>query len=50
MPNGAGTDVTLTYDWSATPQKFRDEIGNLPPFEMQFLKDSLGALDRSVLS
>jgi hypothetical protein len=49
-PNGAGTDVTLTYDWSATPQKFRDEIGNPPPFELQFLEDSLGALDRCVVS
>ena len=50
VPNGAGTDVTLTYDWSATPQKFRDEVGNPPPFEVQFLEDSLGALARSVTS
>jgi hypothetical protein len=50
VPNGAGTDVTLTYDWSATPQKFRDEVGNPPPFEKQFLKDSLAALDRTVTS
>jgi len=50
LPNGADTDVTLTYDWSATPQKFRDEVGNPPPFEVQFLDDSLGALDRSVTS
>ena len=48
VPNGAGTDVTLTYDWSATPQKFRDEVGNPPPFEKQFLDDSLAALDRTV--
>jgi hypothetical protein len=48
VPNGADTDVSLTYDWSATPQKFRDEVGNLPPFELQFLEDSLAALDRSV--
>ena len=25
-PNGAGTDVTLTYDWSETVQDFRDTI------------------------
>ena len=50
VPNGAGTDVTLTYDWSATPQKFRDEVGNPPPFEKQFLEDSLAALDRTVTS
>ena len=48
VPNRAGTDVTLTYDWSATPQKFRDEVGNPPPFEKQFLDDSLAALDRTV--
>ncbi|MBV8965323.1 MAG: ATPase [Mycobacteriaceae bacterium] len=48
VPNGVGTVVTLTYDWSATPQKFRDEVGNPPPFEAQFLDDSLAALDRSV--
>jgi hypothetical protein len=47
-PNGAGTEVTLTYDWSGTPQKFRDEVGTPPPFESQFLVDSLGALDRAV--
>ena len=31
-PNGAGTDVTLTYDWSDTPQEFRDQVG-VPLFE-----------------
>jgi hypothetical protein len=49
-PNGAGTEVTLTYDWSGTPQSFRDEVGGMPPFEMQFLDDSLGALNRAVTS
>ena len=47
-PNGADTDVTLTYDWSGTPQKFRDEVGPPPPFERAFLDESLAALDRSV--
>lgn len=46
-PNGDGTDVTLTYDWSGTPQKFRDEVGTPPPFERHFLDDSLEALDRA---
>lgn len=46
-PNGSGTDVTLTYDWSGTPQKFRDEVGTPPPFERQFLDDSLEALERA---
>jgi uncharacterized protein YndB with AHSA1/START domain len=47
-PNGAGTEVTLTYDWSGMPQDFRDQIGEPPPFERQFLVDSLAALDRAV--
>jgi Polyketide cyclase / dehydrase and lipid transport len=47
-PNGAGTDVTLTYDWSATPQKFREEVGTPPPFERPFLDESLAALERTV--
>jgi hypothetical protein len=47
-PNDAGTDVTLTYDWSATPQKFRDEVGKPPPFERPYLDESLAALERSV--
>ena len=25
--NGDGTDVTLTYDWTDTPQEFRDQVG-----------------------
>lgn len=47
QPNGAGTEVTLTYDWSATPQPLRDVI-SFPPFGPQFLDDSLAALDRAV--
>jgi uncharacterized protein YndB with AHSA1/START domain len=49
-PNGDGTDVTLTYDWSATPQKFREEVGTPPPFDYKFLEDSLVALERAVTS
>jgi uncharacterized protein YndB with AHSA1/START domain len=47
-PNGDGTDVTLTYDWSGTPQSFRDSIGGMPPFDEQFISKSLAALDRAV--
>jgi len=46
-PNGSGTDVTLTYDWSATPQSLKDVI-NFPPFPPDFLDQSLAALDRAV--
>lgn len=48
-PEDAGkTRVTLTYDWSGTPQAFRDQVGGMPPFPEQFLDDSLAALDRAV--
>ena len=46
-PNGAGTDVTLTYDWSGTTQQFRDQVG-VPVFAEQFIDDSLTALARAV--
>ncbi|WP_019203294.1 SRPBCC family protein [Tsukamurella sp. 1534] len=46
--DGAGTDVTLTYDWTDTPQAFRDQIGGMPPFPEEFLGQSLAALDRHV--
>lgn len=48
-PNGAATDVTLTYDWTDTPQVFRDEIGGMPPFQADFLDQSLATLDRTVV-
>lgn len=47
-PNGDGTDVTLTYDWTDTPQAFRDQIGGMPPFPIAFIEESLAALDRAV--
>lgn len=46
-PNGTGTDVTLTYDWTNTPQSFRDQIGGMPPFSEDFLTASLAALERA---
>lgn len=47
-PTDAGTEVTLTYDWTDTPQTFRDQVDNMPPFAPQFLAESLAALDRAV--
>jgi hypothetical protein len=38
-----GTDVTLTYDWSAATQEARDVIG-FPPFGPDRLRDSLAHL------
>lgn len=45
-PAAHGTDVTLTYDWTDTPQAFRDQIGGMPPFPSEFLDESLTSLDR----
>lgn len=47
-PNGDSTDVTLTYDWTNTPQDFRDAIGGMPPFPVDFLAESLATLERSL--
>jgi hypothetical protein len=47
-PNGGQTDVTLTYDWTGTPQEFRDEVGGMPIFPREFIEESLATLDRSV--
>ncbi|MCV7255020.1 SRPBCC family protein [Mycolicibacterium fluoranthenivorans] len=47
-PNGDGTDVTLTYDWTGTSQEFRDQVGGMPVFGVEFIDESLAALERSV--
>ncbi|MBO0677476.1 ATPase [Mycolicibacterium sp. S2-37] len=47
-PGADGTEVTLTYDWSATPEALRAEIGGLPPFGEEYIAESLATLDRSV--
>ncbi|MDT5360348.1 MAG: hypothetical protein QOC69_2110 [Mycobacterium sp.] len=47
VPNGADTDVTLTYDWSGTGQEFRDTIG-VPVFGDDFIAASLATLERTV--
>ncbi len=46
--NGDRTDVALTYDWSGTPQDFRDEVGTMPIFGPEYLVESLAALERSI--
>ncbi|OBI52786.1 ATPase [Mycobacterium sp. E787] len=42
------TNVTLTYDWSATPQDIRERVGAIPPFGPDYLAESLASLERSV--
>ncbi|MGO9157925.1 SRPBCC family protein [Mycobacterium sp.] len=49
-PNGDRTDVTLTYDWSGTPQSFRDRVGGMPLFPEDYLAASLATLERTVTS
>jgi hypothetical protein len=49
-PNGDSTDVTLTYDWSGTPQDFRNRVGKMPIFGEDYLAASLATLERSVVS
>lgn len=39
-PEGTGTEVTLTYDWSAVPAPVRQEIP-FPPFGVDHLEHSL---------
>lgn len=46
-PDGTGTRVAVTYDWSAVPPPLRKEFG-LPPFSPVFLEQSLAALDRAL--
>jgi len=46
--NADGTDVTLTYDWTDTPQEFRDQVGGMPPFRAGYLAASLAALEQTV--
>lgn len=46
--NGDDTDVTLTYDWTATPQEFRDQVGGMPPFSEDYLVASLASLEWAV--
>lgn len=43
-----GTTVTLTYDWTDTPESVRAHVGGLPAVSEQFLADSLASLDSSM--
>jgi hypothetical protein len=49
-PNGDRTDVTFTYDWSATSQDFRERVGGMPLFPEDYLAASLVTLERTVTS
>ncbi|WP_188546178.1 ATPase [Rhodococcoides trifolii] len=49
-PCTAGTVVTLSYDWTDTPEETRAEIGGMPSVGTSFLQESLASLDRTVLS
>ena len=42
-PNPSGTDVTLSYDWSAVPAFLREYI-SFPPFGTEHLTNSLAHL------
>lgn len=42
------TDVTLTYDWTDTPQFFRDQV-SMPPFGPDFRQASLACLEEAAL-
>ncbi|GAA1462034.1 SRPBCC domain-containing protein [Williamsia maris] len=46
-PQGSGTEVTLTYDWSGIPD--RERSVRIPPFPPEFLDESLAALELAVL-
>ncbi|TWS20153.1 ATPase [Tsukamurella asaccharolytica] len=48
VPSEGGTQVTLTYDWTDTPQAVRDSFGSLPPFPPEYLDQSLAGLDAAV--
>ncbi|RMB77701.1 ATPase [Rhodococcus sp. SBT000017] len=43
-----GTTVTLTYDWTDTPEATRAEIGGLPSVPESFLAESLASLESSL--
>jgi hypothetical protein len=41
LADPSGTEVTLTYDWSAGPQFVRDRGIQFPPFGPEHLTNSL---------
>jgi hypothetical protein len=46
--NPQATDVSLTYDWTATSQEFREQVGGMPLFGEEYLEQSLASLERAV--
>ena len=40
--------MRVTYDWSATPAPVREEFGGFPPFDVEFLHQSLDSLAAAV--
>lgn len=48
-PHQSGTVVTLTYDWTDTPEATRAAVGGLPSVPESFLVASLAALENSVV-
>ena len=46
-PDGAGTSVTLTYDWSRAPAAVREHVP-LPAVGGDFLDESLATLEQAV--
>ena len=50
VPEGSGTRVRVTYDWSATPPHLQEEFGGFPPFDVGFLEQSLDSLASAVTS
>lgn len=44
----ASTRVTLTYDWTETPQKTREGFANWPVLGEDLLEESLATLERSL--
>jgi hypothetical protein len=49
-PSDGGTDVTLTYDWTATSAEFRERVGGMPLFPAEYIAQSLVALENSLAS
>ncbi len=43
-PQGDGTLVTLTYDWSDTPPQIRANLGGMPPWPPTYLQESIDQL------
>lgn len=47
-PENGGSQVTITYDWTETPEAFRKQVGGMPPFRPGYLDESLASLAANV--